>query len=889
MFPIRKQKYNKKRFPIGIILIIFLLNLYFGEKMNIYAASIPFEGEGIAFDSEGNLWMVTHDKAAVTGIRYTTLGWTIKRYNSPIAGNQSVRVKLETYCPDKVDPNNPEYLYGYFVIHKERIFQSINSAYPEWAQELYTNGGTVYLDGIMTVVQNGVKQGSMSEGGALSGEVYTTYSGIAGARNWRDKEGLKSHFDKSVYFPANPGMIEAPVEGDENMEVVTVTSGINADNLSSVNRLWISSDEFEVNRAIPSSECVSIGGSLQKYYYQATYEHHYGTKEVPVTANVTYTLTWNDGRPHREQVTVTKSAEVPREYSYWKIRSIDLCYLKNAEVRNGALPDGNVRLENLYYPNVTVQKNTDSMTLPEATVAVDGGVIAGGTTRPAIPDRDILPLVDNKIGKIMVKNDVFSIDGEIWMKGAAYEEKTPEPVTLSGERKQSVQKNDIQIPGATANQIYESVGTAEYVSYFSGGIVNNAMVPDINPVAVHTPVVCVGMSTDDIGFNQQIIPTKYKSLILGRTFTVSVGTAGTHLDEKGYGTREYRKYVKARQVKFPFPVVSDGRQIAADSWITLQSETAKFLLPVSVPEGDYDIFCRSIAINAENNVEEQKYANTDKNNYIATGSVRVTVIGRLYDFCVTNVIDYPRWERVFWKEGKAERTDTVYFSGTNDLNGIRQRESGSLYLVPLIRGSHPYDSSIHAPGLGYRMEFSVSTIGSMWHTEDSVELVPTYYYMEQDGRSPQKVKLYQKEDLQEFYLPVSLTAKDRTLTAEGMQTWRGSYQVPADVYIVNAGVDLADYVAQKKGRIRQKDPVFLRDGYLIVYFSIQTVKEGKPHLDYENRQNVNNGYCDMWKTEGYQTVRMDSEGHVFSFQEGMVFVFDQKKNMHTDYTSVGTH
>ena len=548
-----------------------------------------------------------------------------------------------------------------------------------------------------------------------------------------------------------------------------------------------------------------------------------------------------------------------------------------------------MRLENLYYPNVTVQKNTDSMTLPEATVAVDGGVIAGGTTKPAIPDGNILPLVDNKIGKIIVKNDVFSVDGEIWMNGAACEEKTPEPVTLSGERKQSVQKNDIQIPGATANQIYESVGTAEYASYFSGGIVNNAMVPDINPVAVHTPVVCVGMSTDDIGFNQQIIPTKYKSLILGRTFTVSVGTAGTHLDEKGYGTREYRKYVKARQVKFPFPVVSDGRQIAADSWITILSESAEFLLPVSVPEGDYDISYRSIAINAEKNTTEQEYANTDKNNYIATGSVRVTVIGRLYDFCVTNVIDYPRWERVFWKEGKTARTDTVYFSGTNDLNGIRQRESGSLYLVPLIRGSHPYDSSIHAPGLGYRMEFSIKTIGSMWHAEDSVELVPTYYYMERDGSSLRQVNLYRKDNLQEFYLPVSLKAEDRTITAEGMQTWRGSYQIPADVYIANAEVDLAEYVVQKKGRIRQKDPVFLRDGYLIVYFSIQTVKEGKPHLDYENRQNVNNGYCDMWKTEGYQTVRMDSEGHVFSFQEGMVFVFDQKKNMHTDYTSVGTH
>ena len=79
MFPIRKQKYNKKRFPIGIILIIFLLNLYFGSKMNIYALNTHLEAGRELFDSERNLWMVTHDKAAVTGIRYTTLGWTIKK------------------------------------------------------------------------------------------------------------------------------------------------------------------------------------------------------------------------------------------------------------------------------------------------------------------------------------------------------------------------------------------------------------------------------------------------------------------------------------------------------------------------------------------------------------------------------------------------------------------------------------------------------------------------------------------------------------------------------------------------------------------------------------------------------------------------------------------
>ena len=55
---------------------------------------------------------------------------------------------------------------------------------------------------------------------------------------------------------------------------------------------------------------------------------------------------------------------------------------------------------------------------------------------------------------------------------------------------------------------------------------------------------------------------------------------------------------------------------------------------------------------------------------------------------------------------------------------------------------------------------------------------------------------------------MSLKAEDRTITAEGMQTWRGSYQVPADVYIVNAGVDLADYVAQKERQDQTKRSLY---------------------------------------------------------------------------------
>ena len=86
------------------------------------------------------------------------------------------------------------------IENKEEIFEKIESVSPEWAQELYENGGTVYLDAIMTVVESGTVCGSLSKDGATSGEVYFTYYGIAAARGWNDPYALKTRFNKSVYF-----------------------------------------------------------------------------------------------------------------------------------------------------------------------------------------------------------------------------------------------------------------------------------------------------------------------------------------------------------------------------------------------------------------------------------------------------------------------------------------------------------------------------------------------------------------------------------------------------------------------------------------------------------------------------------------------------------------
>lgn len=870
------------------VLFGFIFCMQMLSCRKIYAAVMPFKGEGVEFDADGNLWMVSHDRAAVSGTRYATIGWTIKRCDRPPGENESVRVKLESYCPDVPDPENPGYVYVYFVIHKDMIYRSIKNAYPKWAQELYTNGGTVYLDGIMTVAEKGIKKGYMSENGGLYGEVYTDYEGIAGARKWLDKEGLKTHFGKKVSFPANPGMLEPQPEMSENTELVTVTSAVYGEDVTAVNRMRIYSEQFDVERAVPSGETVTAEGNFQTYYYKAVYEHHYGKKAIPVTANVTYTLIWNDGTLHEEQVTEQRTAEVVRPYSYWKIKDIDFYYLKEITVKNGAFPDGEITIDTCYEPDVILCRETGGMTLPNTFLEISGGVVNGGNKKPSVPEDDIFLSADSAVGKITVKNDIFSVDGELWLDGNEREEKTEAPVTLSGGRTFPVRMESVLIPSGKENGLYGSLASATYVPYFSDGEEKEYAV-SVNDVIVHTPVVCAGTASDDIAFNQQIVPTVKNSLILGREFTVSVKTEGTHINEKGYGQREYAKYVKDRQVCFPFPVLYAGQNIEAESWISLKDGTASFVLPVTVEEGDYEIMYRTIAVNAGSRKDTEQYANRKKDNYIASSTVPVTVVGRLYGFCITNIVDYPRWEDVFWKKGRKERTGVVYYSGTNDCNGVKRREKNDIFLIPLLKGSHPYDRAVHAPGLGYRAVFSIQTVGSMSGASDCIKIEPRYYYMDQNGKNLQRVNLYQKENLEQFYVPLCLTAKDRVITGKGMQTWSGSYQIPPDIYAVNAGVNLEEYITKKGKRIKQTDEVFLKDGYIIVSFSIRSEKEGNPHLDYENRTNIHNGYCDMWKTEGFLTERVDSGNTVFFLREGDVLVFDQAENMLTDYTSVGTH
>lgn len=868
-----------------------LTEQFWQESLERFAEASELYRERLEFDEEGNLWMTTHDKIATSSVRYRTIGFTIKREEKAISETQAVRVKLEETKESLPDPQNRDYCYSYFCIRKETIFQKIMLCSGEWADLLYRNGGTVYLDAIMIVVENGVEKGSMQYDGTFSGQVYETYAGIANAKNWADKEALQTHFNKEVDFPGNPDLIEREPEVIEERELLTNGSLVQKEDLPEWNRLTLSSEEYEVSEAIPSGEMVQADGTIQKLYYQAEFEHIWGTYTFPIDASVSYTLSWNDGAAHEENITILDFYEVKREYSYWKVKEVSVYYLDYVCVNNTALQEQK-RIISTYRPEIMILTEQEAyVELPSLEVSVEGGVLDGGSHCPVIPYGAVQGKVEEAVAQIKVNNDGFSLDGISYLESGWQEKETKPPSALDSEQGIVLTQSIGKIPPQRTNGSYPSVVSAVYQEV-DGEEVETSEVNEVNAIEVHTPVVCQASISDAKKWNQQVNPTQYPSLILGKEFTIELSAEGKHISQKGYGKRDYAAYVKEYRVKFPFDVVYAGEKIKKNKWISLKKSRATFLLPVDAEEKDETISIRSVAINHDKTYEAEKYANLNRENTIAEAELTVGVIGRMYGFKITNVIDYPRWQSVFWNVAQGKRTDVSYYAGLRDENGELLRKKDSIYVVPMLRGSHPYNSNAGPVGLGYRVEFSFRTIGHRSDAKMGITLKPTYYYVEKDGTGRRQVRLYEKAALEEFETPFTLvaaTGKNDTETSNAVCDWEGSCRIPADICIAPADTDIKDYIKKKGGRISTQDAIWQKGGYLIVNVDITSFYGKKVNLNYRNQKNEQDGYCNMWKTEAFQTSRVDSVGTKFSFQRGDVFVFDCSNSIQKDYDTYGTH
>ena len=150
---------------VHVLLLLLLLSVYLFRPLSVAADEKDYYHESLKFDSNGNLLMTTRDKKAGSSVRYKTIGWMIKRTPEAAGNTMTIRLKLEQNGASREDPTDQNYIFTYFKCDRTLIFAKIGAASEEWQKELYVNGGTVYLDAIMTVVENGRALGYMDEAG----------------------------------------------------------------------------------------------------------------------------------------------------------------------------------------------------------------------------------------------------------------------------------------------------------------------------------------------------------------------------------------------------------------------------------------------------------------------------------------------------------------------------------------------------------------------------------------------------------------------------------------------------------------------------------------------------------------------------------------------------
>jgi len=761
------------------------------------------------------------------------------------------------------------------------------------------------------------------------------------------------------------------------------------------------SEQFDVLQGIPTSESLYANVLAKEYLYKNKFVQWTGKCIYPVKVTKTYELTWKEkketgtdpktGKPIYEDVdmsdseTVSKEYKIERPFYFWMVDNLEVYGIDNAMMENYALPSESIVLfPNGYTPPSISVDHDGSLGSHvedadyEQTVDLGTETVSGTTSKPSIPNQDFKADAEKVVGKVKVKNDSLTFNGSTIMDDTQTEEKTPAPGKIPDPKEigqDVLYESELMIDREKVNQANTpSTGSIQYelIESVNGGAPQTFPINGINTVTVHTPTVVYAAVSDDAAHNQKTIPLPGRSaVILDRPFTVTIPTSGQHRNIPGYGNRDYAKYISDKQVWFPFDVYSGNRSVfyPKQTWISIpvNQEITEFFLPVWVDEGNYNVLFRSFAENSPSSgFTTQPDANLDWPNHVATRSVPVEVIGRVYDFRITDIADF-NWETVFRTEkGSTNPTGAAYWVGDRDIDGD-PRGNSFPYILPVREGSHPNPTFKNvAVKTGYRFSFDLKTKGNMFGAGDGIRIVPTFYYIGNDGKNRQEVDLYYHTNEKKFikigspddtikrYTILSdpyrnLTRSTLTDTADALwnlpdtqrgsstreqyieryfknaakptwiggyskllltwpvrtfegstlvppsvdplrafvseQMWYGEYTVPAAAYVVAKGTNLAEYGRTHK--LDDKSPIFLRNGYMIVNFNIETIRNedaAHPHLQY-----IHGPLDNQWQMEGFRNSFTDRNGKSFALLDGDVLFYNANASSYDDFESRVTH
>lgn len=131
-------------------------------------------------------------------------------------------------------------------------------------------------------------------------------------------------------------------------------------------------------------------------------------------------------------------------------------------------------------------------------------------------------------------------------------------------------------------------------------------------------------------------------------------------------------------------------------------------------------------------------------------------------------------------------------------------------------------------------------------------------------------------------------AVDADKVTKSMQNWYCEYYLPSEIHAAPKGFDVYGYARDHYG-VDYKEDFWLKDGYLVINFDIETIQDGSRHLSYINPGNSPQGYCNMWKMEGYQYEKEDFKENPLMFVDGDYVMYFTDKSAAKDYITGGTH
>lgn len=721
---------------------------------------------------------------------------------------------------------------------------------------------------------------------------------------------------------------------------------------------------------------------------------------------------------------VSKKYYIHRPYSFWYVADFRIYIPEIMMYRNnifisgnkgpgnvGQTPEGKKEVRGLgisipLVSSVCYGSIDEHLQEPvyEAKITLPSAVVDGGTSRPSVPNEDFTPNAEAAIGNIKARSDRLSYNGDVWMKNGFQEIEGLAPEFEEKEFDMTdftcFLQEGIQIPAEKANGSYSSEAVIRYICSddvrselsteevaediidHTGGKEHDYVIhvetpgkkylyyniENVNPVVVHTPVVCDPLLEDKYRDCQLVNPSYQRcQLVLGKGFELQFPTEGQHLPLTGYGYRDYGTFTAHRQVQFPFPVyqVDAGmKYYMENTWIEV-STASTFYLPTWVSEGQYTVAFRSLSINAEPNHQIEaagEFLNQQRTEYVAVKYIDVEVSGRIYGLALYDVSDYPLWYSVFRAGNNSlARSGRMYRVGDKNENG--QSLYSDSMIFPLLRGSHPFDSTKGILKGGYHLRFRITTIGNMSGNEDAIEITPSFYYINVEKGIRIPVDLYYQETIQGQLCPlirvgstmdqsskkklrlgdpylsipeaelmetsmvlgnskkvlmertgdvysyhqillrpwmqqlvgnsyqsshaVSLNdGQSASIVGKSVQNWYFEYSLPADFHAVAKGTKIQE---QGGEAIDFSENYWLKNGYLLLNFDIQTKQNGKAHLSYINEAHAWQGYRDMWKYEGFKAARIDQLGRQYQFEEGDIALFSLTNSTKTDYVSGGTH